>query len=306
MCNVRDSKSPDDARRSLPHQNPSHPSHPSQPVATVAPVTPVTPVTLVTLVTLPAAQERLQAQAAEADEALRLVRRTEASREAYLLRLEQEAAEAAARNSTQQRRLEELTSENSKLKKESLKLRSDVTGARMEVFQKELVENELRSAKEAVATMEAQTARLQQENSALRAGGDGVEVADLSWLRTLPHGDAFDVVLYSKGGGEVDEALRHTTAMRDAALRFFKRLPNFGITGGGREAHAMWQFLIYFYHNLPEVILFSQDDCSGGRCPWQQLKAPLMRLPIPCLGRRPDRRPDRRAARRPGPRPRPP
>lgn len=88
---------------------------------------------------------------------------------------------------------------------------------------------------------------------------------DLSWLRELSRADVLDVVVYARGGGDVSEPKRHTDA-----LRFFKQIPNFGITGGGREAHAMWQFLVDFYRNLPEVILFSQDDCSGGRCPWQQ------------------------------------
>lgn len=59
---------------------------------------------------------------------------------------------------------------------------------------------------------------------------------DLSWLRDLSRADVLDVVVYSKGGGEAKEVLRHT-----GALRYLKALPNFGITGGGREAHAMWQ-----------------------------------------------------------------
>ena len=116
-------------------------------------------------------QEALVAQAIEAGDKLRAVRKTELAREAYLLRVQEDSAEASARNAAQQQRLEALTSENSKLKKENTKLKADVTGARMAAFQNDLLENELRSAKEAVESMEQQIARLQHENSALRAGG---------------------------------------------------------------------------------------------------------------------------------------
>lgn len=36
------------------------------------------------------------------------------------------------------------------------------------------------------------------------------------------------------------------------------------------ESVLVLQFLVDFYRNLPEVVIFSQDDCSHGRCPWQQ------------------------------------
>lgn len=121
------------------------------------------------------------ARAEEADEALRAVRKTEASREAFLLKLQGEAAENFARISTQQRRLEELTAENTKLRKESAKLRTEITGMRMAAFEQEKIENEMRVAKEAVEAMQAQIGRLHRENAALRVG-KGVE-AEIDGLK---------------------------------------------------------------------------------------------------------------------------
>lgn len=121
------------------------------------------------------------ARAEEADEALRAVRKTEASREAFLLKLQEEAAENFARISTQQRRLEELTAENTKLRKESAKLRTEITGMRMAAFEQEKIENEMRVAKEAVEAMQAQIGRLHRENAALRVG-KGVE-AEIEGLK---------------------------------------------------------------------------------------------------------------------------
>ena len=68
-----------------------------------------------------------------------MARRSAASMEAYLGVLQAEAAEAAARNEAQQRRLETLTAENSKLKKEAAKLRSEATGSRMAQFEHDIL-----------------------------------------------------------------------------------------------------------------------------------------------------------------------
>ena len=94
-----------------------------------------------------------------------------ASQEAYLGVLQAEAQETHSRNESQQRRLELLTAENSKLKKEATKLRSEVTGARMASFEQQILGQELRGAKDAAAAMEAQLQRLHAENNALREGG---------------------------------------------------------------------------------------------------------------------------------------
>lgn len=118
-----------------------------------------------------ARHEALQLEASQSAEALRLAKRAAASMEAYLGVLQNEASEAAARNESQQRRLEMLTAENSKLKKESTKLRSEVTGSRMAAFEQDLLQQELRGAKDAAAAMEAQLSRLHAENAALREGG---------------------------------------------------------------------------------------------------------------------------------------
>ena len=67
--------------------------------------------------------------------------------------LQRDAHEAQSRNEAQQRRLEALTAENSKYKKEATKLRGEMASARMDTYEKTLIENELRDAKEESAAM---------------------------------------------------------------------------------------------------------------------------------------------------------
>ena len=76
-----------------------------------------------------------------------------ASRESFLTVLEKDAKDAQARNDAQQLRLEALTAENSKYKKEATKLRGEMASARMDTYEKTLIENELRDAKEESAAM---------------------------------------------------------------------------------------------------------------------------------------------------------
>ena len=114
--------------------------------------------------------EALQLEAAQTEEALRLARRSAASQEAYLGVLQAEAQENASRNEAQQRRLEQLTAEASKLKKETTRLRSEATSGRMAAFETDLLKQELSGAKEAVLAMEAQLQRLHAENRSLREG----------------------------------------------------------------------------------------------------------------------------------------
>ena len=115
----------------------------------------------------------LQAAAARAEEELLRARKLEASREGYLGVLQRESHEAQARNDAQQRRLEVLTAENSKLKKETTRLRGEVSSSRMDGYEKELMQTELSGAKDAATAMHAQLARLHAENTALR-DGDGL------------------------------------------------------------------------------------------------------------------------------------
>ena len=115
--------------------------------------------------------EAAEQYARHADEAAREARRREKAGAAYLLTLEREAKDTQARNETQQRRLETLTAENSKVKKENVKLRSDATSARMSDFEKELLQQELRVARDAASSMEAQLTRMHAENAGLRDGG---------------------------------------------------------------------------------------------------------------------------------------
>ena len=99
--------------------------------------------------------EALQLECAQSTESLRLARKAAASQEAYLGVLESEASEAARRNEAQQRRLETLTAETSKLRKEVTKLRSDATAERMTAFEMDLLQQELKVAKDAAGAMVA-------------------------------------------------------------------------------------------------------------------------------------------------------
>ena len=95
----------------------------------------------------------LQEAVASAEQEVRAARKLEASREGYLSVLQRDAHEAQSRNEAQQRRLEALTAENSKYKKEATKLRGEMASARMDTYEKTLIENELRDAKEESAAM---------------------------------------------------------------------------------------------------------------------------------------------------------
>jgi hypothetical protein len=115
----------------------------------------------------------LQEAVANGEQEVRAARKLEASREGYLSVLQRDAHEAQSRNEAQQRRLEALTAENSKYKKEATKLRGEMASARMDTYEKTLIENELRDAKEASAAMHEQIERMHAENAALR-DGDGL------------------------------------------------------------------------------------------------------------------------------------
>ncbi len=43
-------------------------------------------------------------------------------------------------------------------------------------------------------------------------------------------------------------------------LHVYKVVPNYGKRGGSREPGAYLSFLLDFYHNLPRVMVFAQDD----------------------------------------------
>ena len=115
----------------------------------------------------------LQEAVANAEQELRAARKLEASREGYLSVLQRDAQEAQSRNEAQQRRLEALTAESSKFKKEATRLRGEVASARMDAYEKTLIENELQGAKESGAAMHEQIERMHAENAALR-DGDGL------------------------------------------------------------------------------------------------------------------------------------
>jgi hypothetical protein len=77
----------------------------------------------------------------------------------------------------------------------------------------------------------------------------------LTFLEKIPDGRA-DVVVYQKNRKPVSFAKDHA----GTNLRYYAHLPNFGRKGGGRESAVYFQFLLDFYDNLPELVIFSQDE----------------------------------------------
>lgn len=63
-------------------------------------------------------------------------------------------------------------------------------------------------------------------------------------------------------------------------LAFFTTLPNYGSSevkpyGGSREPFVYLQFILDFWHNLPPVVIFSQDDCLYRTCAWAKFAGHL-------------------------------
>jgi len=68
----------------------------------------------------------------------------------------------------------------------------------------------------------------------------------------------------------------------DHRLAYYRVLPNYGRTdgrvgvdgnnpnppGGSREAYPYLQFILDFWDNLPNVLIFTQDDCVRRACMW--------------------------------------
>ena len=68
----------------------------------------------------------------------------------------------------------------------------------------------------------------------------------------------------------------------DHRLAYYRVLPNYGRTdgsvgidgnnpnppGGSREAYPYLQFILDFWDNLPNVLIFTQDDCVHRACMW--------------------------------------
>ena len=87
---------------------------------------------------------------------------------------------------------------------------------------------------------------------------------DLAFLRQVPKGRA-DIVVYQKDFQPPSFATKYTQN-----LRYFTHLPNFGKVGGSRETVVYLQFLLDFYDNLPQTIIFSQDEIG----PWSRFLMP--------------------------------
>ena len=56
-------------------------------------------------------------------------------------------------------------------------------------------------------------------------------------------------------------------------LAYFTTLPNYGNSivapfGGSRESFVYLQYILDFWHNLPPVVIFTQDDCIHRMCFW--------------------------------------
>ena len=91
--------------------------------------------------------EQMKIQLAEAQAEAAAARKLSESRERYLAVVDTQAAEQHSRNEAQQRRLEHLSSENSKLRRELTRLRAETSAERMEVFEMEMLKQELKGAK---------------------------------------------------------------------------------------------------------------------------------------------------------------
>ena len=127
----------------------------------------------------------------------------------------------------------------------------------------------------------------------------------LDWLKTIP--PTFDVAVYDKfdfGPGnaypspfgnaswhagsaattdkrlrqrKVSQAPGHNDDLYLARLAYYRVLPNYGRTGpigrgnaangGSREPYVYLQFILDFWDNLPNVLIFTQVDCLAGRQP---------------------------------------
>ena len=83
----------------------------------------------------------------------------------------------------------------------------------------------------------------------------------MDWLQSqemAPMLENVDLAVYAKGNKTFDDV-----SALSKNLRFFKRVPNFGLSGGSREPYIYFDFLLDFYENLPSsAVLFSQDDES--------------------------------------------
>ena len=90
--------------------------------------------------------------------------------------------------------------------------------------------------------------------------------------------------------GAASSAPPHGTRARQHALSYFRVLPNYGRTdgkaraggnrGGSREPYAYLQFIVDFWDNLPNVLIFTQDDCIMlvDRCIWSAQLALTARM----------------------------
>ena len=61
-------------------------------------------------------------------------------------------------------------------------------------------------------------------------------------------------------------------------LKYYATIPNYGQThklpfGGSREPYGYLQFILDFWDNLPNVMIFSQDDCLARGCYWGMVNA---------------------------------
>jgi hypothetical protein len=80
--------------------------------------------------------------------------------------------------------------------------------------------------------------------------------------------DLLDLVIYHKGNLSIPTQSRR--------LRFWQPMRNFGENGGSREPVVYLQFALDFRDNLPEMIIFSQDDCASGLCPWYRMLSNML------------------------------
>ena len=85
----------------------------------------------------------------------------------------------------------------------------------------------------------------------------------MDWLQSqemAPMLANVDLAIYAKGNKTFD------VSALSKNLRFFKRVPNFGLSGGSREPYIYFDFMLDFYENLPSSAVSSRRTTSPSGC----------------------------------------
>ena len=103
--------------------------------------------------------------------------------------------------------------------------------------------------------------------------------SSIYWLDQLPFQHHLKIALYIKQDSQVANRCSAVPALAKQHLALCREVPN----ANGREAHTIAMFVAEFYHSLPRIVVFSQDDClmadpDGSLYPDFQRKADRCRI----------------------------